>query len=328
MRWTRWVAIAIAAGALGAAPAKQKPAAETVQAKPAPAEAAPSDAALTRDEASALAVWVDDDVSVEGKGAKWFDDGSVETVRGRVSGALMQLGMKVVKTSKTKHDVVAKIGLVELERRSGLFTDSDTGTLSLELEADGRLLAETRRRFGTRDAIDAEIGAAVEELGQAPGLVAFARERARSRSPVAVAAAAQEAGPKGVKRVAVLEFRGPLGPAVLSGVADEARGAVAESLRAKGVAVMTRESMAVVLKDMGKDIAACGEGECEVETGRMIGADLVVTGEVIQVEKVYVLILKLHETAGGSLVATKQARGKDALEIMDAVKPAAVALFR
>jgi hypothetical protein len=319
MRWTRWVAIAIAAGTAGAAPAKQKPA---------PAETPPTEAALTKDEASALAVWVDDDVNVDGKGAKWFDDGSVETVRGRVSGALMELGMRVVKTSKTKHEVVAKIGLVELERRSGLFNDSDTGTLSLELEADGRLLAETRRRFATRNAIDAEIGVAVEELGRAPALVAFARERARSRSPVAVAAAAQEAGPKGMKRVAVLEFHGPLSPAVLSGIADEARGAAAETLRPKGVSVMTRESMAVVLKDMGKDIAACGEGECEVETGRQIGADLVVTGEVIQVEKVYVLILKLHETAGGSLVATKQARGKDGLEIMDAVKPAAVALFR
>lgn len=54
-------------------------------------------------------------------------------------------------------------------------------------------------------------------------------------------------------------------------------------VRGRGYAVMTRESMAMILKDMGLD-AQCQEGECEVETARNIGADLVVSGELVRIQ--------------------------------------------
>lgn len=42
--------------------------------------------------------------------------------------------------------------------------------------------------------------------------------------------------------------------------------------------VMTRENLLVLLQASGKKIEDC-EGECEVDTGKRIGADLIVRGK-------------------------------------------------
>src|SRR5262249_36811567 len=82
--------------------------------------------------------------------------------------------------------------------------------------------------------------------------------------------------------VAVLEFQDKVPPeqridaAYLS---DQVRGAVKELL--PSAKVITRENMLVLLQASGKDLADC-EGECEVDTGRRIGADLVVSGELLR----------------------------------------------
>jgi hypothetical protein len=74
-----------------------------------------------------------------------------------------------------------------------------------------------------------------------------------------VSAAAQP----GNKRLAVLEFQGKnLDQDILMTFSDTVRGAALQSVGGHGVAVMTRENMLVLLKDMGKQ--ECGEGECEV----------------------------------------------------------------
>ena len=41
--------------------------------------------------------------------------------------------------------------------------------------------------------------------------------------------------------------------------------------------IMTRESMAAILGDMGLDVS-CVEGQCEVETARNLRAALVISG--------------------------------------------------
>lgn len=71
---------------------------------------------------------------------------------------------------------------------------------------------------------------------------------------------------------------------------------------------MTKESMAVLLRKQGKT-AACAEGECEVELARNIGADLVVTGQAILIERTYVVTLKLHEVRTAALLPTRNATG-------------------
>ena len=60
--------------------------------------------------------------------------------------------------------------------------------------------------------------------------------------------------------------------------------------------VITRENMIVLLSNE-KSLADC-ESECEVETGRRIGAELVITAEASQVDGAPRLMLKLFDTRG------------------------------
>lgn len=92
------------------------------------------------------------------------------------------------------------------------------------------------------------------------------------------------------------------------------------------VHVMTRENLLVLLQATGKDAANC-EGECEVDTGRRIGADAVVSGEILKVGSRYKLSLKLHETKEGRLLSTAVASGKSIDELDEAAQVAAADLI-
>jgi len=62
---------------------------------------------------------------------------------------------------------------------------------------------------------------------------------------------------------------------------------------------MTRENLLVLLQSSGKDLANC-EGECEVDTGRRIGADVIISGEIQKVGTPYKISLRLQRrTKGG-----------------------------
>ena len=89
-----------------------------------------------------------------------------------------------------------------------------------------------------------------------------------------------------------------------------------------GLQVMTRENMLVLLQSQGKTLAEC-EGECEVDTGRRLGADYVISGEVLRVGSQLKLSLKLHDTHNGTLLGAASASGRD-VESLDAELPAAV----
>src|SRR5205807_9343404 len=123
--------------------------------------------------------------------------------------------------------------------------------------------------------------------------------------------------------LAVLEFRDKVPPeqridaAYLS---DQVRSAVKELLPA--VKVITRENMLVLLQASGKDLASC-EGECEVDTGRRIGADLVVSGELLRFGSQYKLNMKLHDTRDGRLISTAIASGASVDALDDAATKAA-----
>ena len=101
--------------------------------------------------------------------------------------------------------------------------------------------------------------------------------------------------------VGVLEFRDKVPPEQRIDVAylsDQVRAAVKEVLPQSRV--ITRENMLVLLQASGRNLEEC-EGECEVDTGRRIGADLVVSGEVLRFGTQYKLNMKLHDT--GPLMA-------------------------
>jgi TolB-like protein len=117
------------------------------------------------------------------------------------------------------------------------------------------------------------------------------------------------------KRLAVLEFKGGgIKGDVLDAFSDEVRGGAVDALAGRGVQVMTRENMLVLLKEMGKK--DCSEGDCEVETARNIGADFVVSASVVVIDDEFVVTLKLHETKNGSLLATDRVNAKRKLDVL------------
>ena len=99
------------------------------------------------------------------------------------------------------------------------------------------------------------------------------------------------------ERLAVLELSGDAAPTtVMQQLSDKLRAGALEAIRAGGseLEIMTRESMAAILGDMGLDVA-CIEGQCEVETARNLRAAYVVSGSMIKLEGEYILTVKLHD---------------------------------
>lgn len=131
------------------------------------------------------------------------------------------------------------------------------------------------------------------------------------------------------KRIAVLDFKNKLQGAERSSVdpayfSDLVRGAAIRL--APGLLVMTRENLLVLLRTTGQNLESC-EGECEVDTGRRIGADYVVSGELLRVGTALKLNLRLHETRNGGLLGGAIAAGKSVDELDSAVAGAAQQLL-
>jgi formylglycine-generating enzyme required for sulfatase activity len=114
---------------------------------------------------------------------------------------------------------------------------------------------------------------------------------------------------------------------VLETLADEVRAGVLAGLEGAAIDVMTRENTAEILKEMGT--AACTEGECEVETARLVGADYVVSGNVTLVEGTWFATMKLHAAASARLLRTSErVKARSQVELIEAMRPAAEALAR
>ena len=132
-----------------------------------------------------------------------------------------------------------------------------------------------------------------------------------------------------VEPVAVLELssQSKLPPATLDLLTDAIRSAALDVLPSATYTVMTRDNMLVMLEDMGLS-TECVQGNCEVETGRNIGAKLVVAGSVTDVEGTHIVSIKLYDCASGSLLAAEESRGQGQLALLDTVKKSSRTLFQ
>ncbi len=121
------------------------------------------------------------------------------------------------------------------------------------------------------------------------------------------------------KRIAVLEFqnRAKMKQDDVSYLAELFRG-IAVPLRSKGYIIMTKENM-ISLLPPNKKLEQC-VGECEVETGRKLGAHYIVAGVVYKIDEGFKLLVKLYETKGGSLVSSSEYDGQSAGDIAKKVK--------
>ncbi|MEN9800454.1 MAG: hypothetical protein RL653_4151 [Pseudomonadota bacterium] len=118
------------------------------------------------------------------------------------------------------------------------------------------------------------------------------------------------------KRFAVLEFKLVGGAETaedqralqaLQVAADEARTATVRATRSLDAVVMTRENMLELVRSSG---GQCREGECEIETGRNLGADYIVTGDLVRLRE-FNLTLKLFDVRTGSLIAQTRVKAPD-----------------
>lgn len=87
------------------------------------------------------------------------------------------------------------------------------------------------------------------------------------------------------------------------------------ALRPDRFLVMTRENILALLP-AGVDLATC-EGRCEVETGRRVGADYVVSGRVLRFDGELRVLLRLHATDS----ARQLASGRAAADTVGALEP-------
>ena len=107
-------------------------------------------------------------------------------------------------------------------------------------------------------------------------------------------------------RVAVLELGNPAGltDAEIAYLSDQVRASVAATLPISTHLVMTRESIQELLPP-GVNMKDCLDAVCEVEIGRTIGADFVVSGEVLIFSGEYRLILKAHDCDSAAFLTSR-----------------------
>ena len=86
--------------------------------------------------------------------------------------------------------------------------------------------------------------------------------------------------------------------------------------------LMTQENIQVLLASAHNTLEDC-KGECEVETGRLLGADIIVTGDLLRVGSKLKLDMRMHETKTGQLISGSDASGKSVDEV-DSGLPRAV----
>ena len=108
-------------------------------------------------------------------------------------------------------------------------------------------------------------------------------------------------------RIAVLEFAGDgsVDDNGLVFLAEKVRSAVLRHLDPADWDVITRENMLVMIGANAAGLSEC-EGECEVATGRLLGAGRIVAGSVVLFGSAYSVMLRLYDTKSGRLLASEE----------------------
>jgi hypothetical protein len=130
------------------------------------------------------------------------------------------------------------------------------------------------------------------------------------------------------KHAAVLEFE--LGPHLQKEIdriyfSDRARSALHDS--APNLFVMTRESTESLLEANGTTMADC-TGQCEVEIGRKLGADYIISGRITRISRMNIAItMRLFATGTGELLSSAEDRGRNADDLQNNLDGALAKLF-
>ena len=127
------------------------------------------------------------------------------------------------------------------------------------------------------------------------------------------------------KKVAVLELTNTakITDAEANYLTDLVRDAAVRALSGRGFLVMTRENIYELLPPDMRDLTKCTEASCEVEAGRMIGADYLITGEVLRFADEFRGALKVHHSFSGAFLGGETCAGKTLKDLEGGLKEAA-----
>ncbi|MDP8222375.1 MAG: SUMF1/EgtB/PvdO family nonheme iron enzyme [Candidatus Lernaella stagnicola] len=131
------------------------------------------------------------------------------------------------------------------------------------------------------------------------------------------------------KRVAVLELHNEAGitDSEANYLTDKVRDAASRVLASRGFLVMTKESMYELLPPGTDYKKVCTSAQCEVEVGRQLGADYIVTGEIIKYAGDYLINLKVHHSQSGAFLGSQSAEGADKKALKKALDRSSLQLF-
>jgi hypothetical protein len=101
---------------------------------------------------------------------------------------------------------------------------------------------------------------------------------------------------------------------------------VASYLPAPKFLVLTQESLEALI-DPSKSLEDC-VGSCAVETGRIVGARWILTGEVVKFGSSLRVSLKLHDTTSGHFLKGAAVKGKSVEELEQELHAQALSLVK
>ena len=128
--------------------------------------------------------------------------------------------------------------------------------------------------------------------------------------------------------LAVLELRNDAGLSVAETayLTDRVRGDASQALPSSAFLVMTRESIQELLPP-GVKLVDCLSSACEVDVGRRIGADYIVTGEILMFGDELRMNLKAHRCVSGAFLGSETAGGAKLADLENGVAAASGRLF-
>jgi hypothetical protein len=268
--------------------------------------------------AAEQAIYVDPDT--EHPMFNWgFLDGVARSVAERLAGAGFASGAPsepetvTVHLSQAPHAIFGFTVTAELRRGTALLEEIAVDSADVDCPLKNAFAGDSNPT--TR----CWAGELVARVASAPALAALHERRAREEGKPATLHLSG--------RLAVLELRNStteLNAQQARYFTDLIRTATLQS--APHLEVVTRENLLLLLESTGKDLANC-EGECEVETGRRIGAEAVVSGEIQRIGRNFKISLRLHETREGRLIAAAVASAVSVEALDDETTRAAAHLF-
>ena len=89
--------------------------------------------------------------------------------------------------------------------------------------------------------------------------------------------------------------------------------------------VMTQANIETLVRAQGKSLEQC-EGQCAVDTGKLIGADLVIGGRISSIGRTYAISMQMYDTASGELTGGEDVSARTEDELLNALEGAAAKL--